>query len=50
MSNLENIVLDGKDIDLNSLTLDDLKGILDRINAEEKVIKQEINDALKKLA
>ncbi len=45
-----NIVLDGEMINLNTLTMEKLKNILDKIDTEELVVKEEISEILEELA
>lgn len=47
---MENIVLDGKLINLNLLPVEELNTILDKLDTEELTVKQEINSILAKLA
>ncbi len=48
-NNLGNIKLDGKSIDLNISSRKGLKDILNQINDEEIMIKQELDNILKRL-
>ena len=47
---MENIILDGEMLNLTSLTIEQLKEILDKIDTEELVVKQKIDNILEKLA
>lgn len=50
MDNLNNIVLDGENIDISSLSMEKLKEILNKINEHEIMIKQELDAMIKRLA
>ena len=50
MENIDSIVLDGEFINLNSLSIENLKSILNRLDTEKMGMKQEIDNMLEKLA
>ena len=47
--NLDNVVIDGKIINLNTASMENLKEILTTLNDNEKTIKQEIDRMLNQL-
>lgn len=49
MSDIDNIVFDGEYMNLNSLPMERLKEILNKVDEKEKNAKQELNELLKKL-
>ena len=50
MDSLKNIVLDGENINLDNLSLEELRDLLNKINNREIVLKEEIDDMAKRLA
>lgn len=49
MNNLGNIVLNEKKIDLNKTSKKALKDILNKVSEEELILKQELDNLLKRL-
>lgn len=49
MNNLGNIEFDGKNTNLNTASLEELKNLLKQVNKSEEMTKQEMDAMLKKL-
>ncbi len=47
--NLEPVMVEGKQVYLNLASIKELKDLVEKINAEEIKIKQELDDMLKEL-
>lgn len=50
MNSLDSIVFDGKTVELKSLSIEKLTEMLEKINTDEIMIKQELDSILKRLS